>query len=60
MIIIILIIIMIIIIILIIISIVIFVPGSVPVQTTPNLQFVACRFRAGGDNFSLTKTIKKQ
>ena len=27
---------------------VIFVPDSVPFQTTPNLQFLACRLRAGG------------
>ena len=29
-------------------STVIFVPGSVPFQITTNLQFLACRLRAGG------------
>ena len=34
---------------------VIFVPGSVPFQTTPNLQFLACRLRAGGRKKKINK-----
>ena len=38
---------------------VIFVPVSVPLQTTPNLQFLACRLRAGGRKKKIIITIIK-